>query len=74
MDMTDLEKAQATEIKALKRQVLQEIVRRLSAERQAAQASMALLQMRLPSIDHELSLSQHKLAELTKEADGTSGH
>lgn len=71
--MTDLEKANAT-IKQLQRQVLQEQVRRLSAERQAAQASMAVLQMRLPMLDQELSLAQHKLAELTKEEDGSAGH
>lgn len=66
--MTDLEKAQS-QISALKRLVLQEQVRRLSAERQAAQASMAVLQMRLPMIEQEVSLAQHKLAELTKEED-----
>lgn len=73
--MTDLEKAQHAEIKALKRQVLQEQVRRLSAELQCAQASIAVFQMRIPTLQQELSLAQHKLAELTKEADsGTSGH
>lgn len=72
--MTDLEKSQASEIQALKRLVLQEQVRRLSAERQAAQASMAVLQMRIPMIDQELSFVQTRLAELTKEEDGPASH
>lgn len=72
--MTELEEAQA-QIRALNRLVLQEQIRRLSAERQAAQASMAVLQMRLPMIEQEASLAQHKLAELTKEEDrGPSGN
>lgn len=73
--MTDLEKAQAAEINTLQRQVLTEQVRRLSSESQTAQATIALMHMRLPQIEQELSLAQHKLAELTKEADdGTAGH
>lgn len=71
--MTDLDKANE-KIRSLERLVLQEQIRRFSAERQAAQASMAVLQMRIPMIDQELSLMQAKLAELTKEEDGSAGH
>lgn len=55
---------------ALKRQLLVETIRRLSAEHQAATSAMALLQMRLPMIEQESGLARAKLADLTKEADG----
>lgn len=64
-----------TEVVALRKQVLTETIRRLSAEMQAARASMAAIQMRIPMIESEMSLTQAKLAELTKGQDnGTSDH
>lgn len=63
------------EVQSLRRQVLVETVRRLSAEMQAANASMAAIQMRIPMIESEMRLAQDKLAELTKGQDnGPSGN
>lgn len=58
-----------TENLTLRRALLTETIRRLSAEMQAAKASMAAIQMRMPMIEAEMSLSQAKLTELTKEQD-----
>lgn len=64
-----------TEVVTLRKQVLTETIRRLSAEMQAAKASMAAIQMRIPMIEAEMSLAQGKLAELTKGQDnGPSDH
>lgn len=63
------------ENKALRKQVLVETIRRLSAESQAAKASMAAIQMRIPQIEYEMNIAQAKLVEITKdEGDGSSGH
>lgn len=61
-----------TEVVALRKQVLTETIRRLSAEMQAAKASMAAIQMRIPMIESEMGLVQAKLAELTKGQDNGS--
>ncbi len=61
-----------TEVVALRKQVLTETIRRLSAEMQAARASMAAIQMRIPMIESEMSLTQAKLADLTKGQDNGS--
>ena len=64
-----------TEVISLRKLVLVETIRRLSAEMQAAQASMAAIQMRIPMIESEMGLTRAKLADLTKGQDnGTSGN
>lgn len=70
---TEVEKLKAENM-ALKKRVLQETIQRLSAERQAAQSSLVAIQMRIPQIEQEMTFSQNKLAELTKEQDGSAGH
>lgn len=73
MAMTELETLKA-EKRALERQLLVETIRRLSAEGQAATSALAMLQMRIPMIEQEMGLAKSKLAELTREEDGSSGH
>lgn len=64
-----------TENLTLRKQVLMETIRRLSAEMQAAKASMVAIQMRGPMIEQEMGLAQAKLGELMKEdGNGTPGN
>lgn len=57
-----------TENEALRRQVLQETIRRLSMEHQALQSTLSFVQIRGPQVDQELELVKKKLSELTGEA------
>lgn len=51
----------------LRKQLLAETIRRVSAEMQTAKATIAAIQMRLPMLENEMSLAQAKLADLTKD-------
>lgn len=63
------------EVLDLRRRVLMETIRRCSSEMQAAKASMAAIQMRIPQIEQEAQIAQAALMELTKEpSNGPSGN
>lgn len=65
--MSDELKALEQENRNLKRQVWMETIRRLSAEQQAANASLAAIQMRIPMLEREMEYAKQQLAGLTKD-------
>lgn len=64
--MTEEEiKAMQDEMKSLKRQVLVETMKRLGAEMQAAKASIAAIELRIPMIHSEMESARDQLGKLS---------
>lgn len=55
-----------TENTAIKREMVVEVIRRLSMERQALEATLSFIQVRGPQVDQELEVMKDRLVKLTK--------